>query len=511
MSPDQDRPPHLARGLLLRALLAGLLVMTMSATAVATTVILEVDRVKDIFTRKGRQAIEIPEVTRADAGGPRTIMMLGSDARYGDRKLGLKPRSDTILLARVDPRTSSISVLSIPRDLRVAIPGHGTDKVNTAFELGGPRLTVRTVKKLFEDVSGRKFPINNVLVVNFGTFRRAVNYIGGVYIDVDRRYFNDNSGGQNYATIDIRPGYQKLMGRDALDYVRYRHTDNDLVRAARQQDFLSQARNMAGFKRLLSVGDRDKLARAFSRYFQYDKSFTRTKEIFSLARLGLFLVQESPAVHKIPFPALDSPNPALDSRLYYRESALRDTVRDFMHPKPPARARALPAPTPVARETKRTERKRKRRRPQAVRGLVSARREGENMAVLADPKLRFPFYFPGVRTSTSAYVDKPRVYRIKDETGKRHQAYRLVLSKGVAGQFYGIQGTTWRDPPILDNPDVKTVVNGRRLRIYKDGARIRLVAWRTRGAAYWVSKALPRALPNKQIVAIAASLRRLRQ
>ena len=77
--------------------------------------------------------------------------------------------------------------------------------------------------------------------VDFGGFRRAVNYIGGVYVDVDRRYFNDNSAAaSNYATIDVQPGYQKLCGKDALDYVRYRHTDNDLVRAARQQDFLRQ-------------------------------------------------------------------------------------------------------------------------------------------------------------------------------------------------------------------------------------------------------------------------------
>jgi LCP family protein required for cell wall assembly len=512
VSVEAERPPRLARGLILRAGLAGFLVIALTATAVSTTVILEVSRVKDIFTRRGRQAITIPEVTRAEAGGPRTLIMLGSDARYGDKKKGVRARSDTILLARVNPDSRAISVMSIPRDLKVDIPGHGPDKINAAFEIGGPRLTIRTVKNLFESVSGQKFPINNMLEVNFGTFRRAVDYIGGVYVDVDRRYFNDNSGGQNFATIDIQPGYQKLMGRDALDYVRFRHTDNDLIRAARQQDFLGQARNMAGFKKLLSVGDREKLARAFSRYFQFDRNITKTQEIFSLARLGLFLVQQKPTVHKIAFPAYDAPNPALDSRLYYRASELRQAVRDFMQTKGSARPHATSTPSPADRATQRARRKRNRHRSQPLPGLVDARREGENQAVLADPKLDFPFYFPGLRNDTGAYTDnQPRIYRIRDETRKRHEAYRLVLNKGLAGQYYGVQGTTWKDPPILDNPSAIRTIRGRRLQIYRDGNHIHMVSWRTGRAVYWVTNTLTQGLTNDQMLGIASSLRRLRQ
>jgi hypothetical protein len=272
---------------------------------------------------------------------------------------------------------------------------------------------------------------------------------------------------------------------------------------------------MAGFKSLLSLGDRDKLARAFSRYFQYDRSFTRTKEIFSLARLGLFLTQANPTVHKIPFPAIDAPNPALDSRLYYKPAALRDTVRDFMNTRESAqRPAAEKAPPATARRTKRERGKRKRQRvrPRDVRGLVDARREGENLAVLADPKLDFPFYFPGLRNASGSYAsNQPRIYRIKDETGKRHQAYRLVLSKGLAGQYYGVQGMKWKDPPLLDDPDSRQTIAGRRMQIYKDGSHIRLVAWRTRRAVYWVSNTLTQALSNRQMLGIAGSLRRLRQ
>jgi LCP family protein required for cell wall assembly len=500
---DPDGPPHVGRRLVLRAALAGFLVIALSATAIATTGILEVDRIKNIVVQ-GRQVVTIPEVTRADAGGPRTLLLLGSDQRYADKVAGLKPRSDTMLLVRINPRTDSISVLSVPRDLKADIPGYGSDKINAAFEDGGPRLTVRTIQQLFKGVTGEPFPINNVLVVNFGSFKKAVDYIGGVYVDVDRRYFNDNSGLDHYATIDIQPGYQKLKGQDALDYVRFRHTDNDIVRAARQQDFLRQARNTAGFKRLLAVGDRDKLARVFARYFQFDQSFTKTKEIFSLLRLGLFLAQHQPSVNEVRFPFYEAANPALDTRLYYHANALRKAVEEFMHPK----GRKPAAATPVAKP----RRKAKRTRVGPVKGLMDARTLGEDQAVIAQPHVKkFSVFFPTQLYQGSAYSGTaPRVYTIRDETGKRHRAYRLVISKGVVGEYYGVEGMSWKDPPLLDNPDAVRIVGGRRLLIYRDGSQVRIVAWRTKKAVYWVSNTLTKSLTPAQMIGIASSLRSLR-
>ena len=87
--------------------------------------------------------------------------------------------------------------------------------------------------------------INHVVNVNFTGFADAVNAIGCVYVDVDHHYFHSNAGlapAEQYAEIDIPAGYQRMCGLNALAYVRYRHDDNDLVRAARQQEFLRQAR-----------------------------------------------------------------------------------------------------------------------------------------------------------------------------------------------------------------------------------------------------------------------------
>ena len=510
---EAERPPRLGLRIVTKGLVAMILVIAMSATAVATAVILEVDDVKNAFLGPGRQQIDIPEISKASAGGARTILILGSDARYADKQTGAKPRSDTILLVRADPNRSAIAVMSIPRDLAVQIPGHGEDKINAAFEDGGPRLTVRTIQHLFKGVTGKPFPINNVLVVNFGSFKAAVNYIGGVYVDVDRDYFNDNSGGgERYAAIDINPGYQKLNGTDALAYVRYRHTDNDFIRAARQQDFLRQARSQAGIKKLFSFGDRKKLARAFGRYFTVDKSFRSNKEIFSMLRLALYLVQEHPTVNEVRFPFHESDNPTVDTRLFATNDGLKKVVDQFMHAKSSAKPVQTSKPTPADQESARIRKKHNRNKPSQVPGLEEARSQGVDQAVLADPKLKFPFYFPTLRTNGAAYAGtEPRVYKIQDENGKKHEAYRLVVSKGVIGEYYGVQGMTWKAPPILDNPDEIRTVGGRKFQLYYDGRRIRIAAWKTRRAVYWISNTLSASLSNRQMIAIASSLTRLKQ
>jgi LCP family protein required for cell wall assembly len=482
---------------------------------VATTVLREVDDILKPLRLPGRADIDVPELDIPDPGGPRTFMVLGSDAREGADK-GMAPRSDTILLARADPDKDAIAVMSIPRDLKVEIPGHGEGKINSAFEIGGrkggPRLVVRTVKKLFEDATGEPFPITNVMIMDYGAFRRAVNYIDGVYVDVDRDYFNDNSSGENYATIDIDPGYQKLWGKAALDYVRYRHTDNDLVRAARQQDFLRQAKNAAGVRKLLAVSESKHLIRVFSRYFRVDRSLRSNKQVFSMLKLVLYLSQKNPKVNEVRFRVHDAPNPQVDSNLYYREDDLRTSFRQFMQAEGSAKPReSRTEPTEADREFERVRKKRDRE-PVDVAGLEDTRAEGQAQAVLADPKLDFPFYFPGARVRGSSYAGtEPRIYKIFDERGNKHDAYRLVLRAPGIGEFYGVQGMTWKAPPILDDPDRTVRRRGKKLKLYYDGRRLRLVAWKTRRGAYWVSNTLTQSIGEDQMIEIAGSLRRLKQ
>ena len=90
--------------------------------------------------------------------------------------------------------------------------------------------------KTVQQLTGLKS--NYLIVVNFSGFKQIVNEVDGVYVDVDRRYFNDNSSGEQYAAINLQPGYQRLTGGAALDYARFRHTDSDFHRSARQQAFV---------------------------------------------------------------------------------------------------------------------------------------------------------------------------------------------------------------------------------------------------------------------------------
>jgi LCP family protein required for cell wall assembly len=167
---------------------------------------------------------------------PAIALVVGYDRRLEDIKTGYPSRSDTLMLVRADPTTDSISMLSFPRDLHVEVhcPNRRFfDRINQAYATCGPEGSLETVKAL------TGLPINYLITINFRGFKQLVAKVGGVWMDVDRRYFNDNtSGGERYAAINLQPGYQKLNGQKTLDFVRYRHLDNDLYRNARQQMFV---------------------------------------------------------------------------------------------------------------------------------------------------------------------------------------------------------------------------------------------------------------------------------
>jgi LCP family protein required for cell wall assembly len=502
VSPDP--PPSVGAGLLKRGAICGLLIVLLAAGSVSAAGFLQADTIINTIEKEGRAPINIPEIDRAEAGEAQTMMILGSDQRFGDKKLGIKPRSDTIILVRLDPDKEATAVMSVPRDLKVDIPGYAKDRVNSAYELGGPRLTVKTVKRLFEK-PGKPFKINHIVNVDFGGFRKVVNYIGGVYVDIDRDYFNDNSGGENFATIDVNPGYQKLKGQDALDYVRYRHGDNDLVRAARQQDFLRQLRNAAGARKLLDYRRRRQLAKIFARYTDTDKGLRHKKDVFSLLKLVLFTGRKP--VREVRFRIDQTNDPVY---LTASQSKLDQTASEFLNAKASKKPRQTSRATEADRKA--AAGRKKRNRAAGVPGLEVARREGEDQAIVGERRAHFPFYFPTLRYHGSRYAGtEPRIYGIRDERGKLHRAYRLVVSKGVIGEYYGIQGTTWRAPPILDDPSETRKVNGRKLELHYDGRRLRLVAWRTKRAVYWVSNTLTQSLSTRQMIAITASLRRLGQ
>lgn len=196
--------------------------------------VIDIDRTSrsDPQIKKAADQLNIPLPRR-----PAIAMVVGQDFRkwaQDDEKGG---RADTVMLMRADPVGGTLSTLSFPRDLMVDIqcPGRSSfpGPINSAYALCGLEGTVETVKQLTD------LPIHYLVTIDYRGFIQTVDKMGGVWIDVDRRYFNDNSqGGPTFPPIDLQPGYQEVTGRGALSYVRYRHTDSDLYRIERQRLFM---------------------------------------------------------------------------------------------------------------------------------------------------------------------------------------------------------------------------------------------------------------------------------
>lgn len=514
--PKEERPPREGLSFLARAFGSLLLIVLLTAGATATGALLQIkEEIKP--PADAPEPVKTKEITPAKPGKPQTIMILGSDRRYSDLKKNnplLKrsnpARSDTILLIRMDPDQEATAVLSIPRDLKVLIPGYGINKINAAYSLGGADLTAKTIKSLF----GADFKINHIINVNFQGFRQAVDAVGCVYADVDRRYYHSNLGlpvSAHYAEIDVRPGYQQLCGQRALDYVRFRHADSDIVRAARQQDFLRSAKDQISSSALL--GERDKLIKIMQKNTQTDSDLRSLKGVIKLAKLALFSAKHP--VAQIKFPPVYSGDAETGEYVEASEQTLLKLRDEFFHASPKVKK--------AKKATKKKAKKGTSGTARAARAkLVRARTAGEDLVArtVASHRLGFRLYYPTRLTPNGRYASTvkdgttvdptPRVYTIRDRAGHPHKAYRLVVMENIQeGSYYGVQGTDWMTPPLLANPTSTTTVNGRKLQLFQSGSRLRYVAWKRKDAVYWVSNSLTLNLSNAQMLGIAGSFTHL--
>ena len=506
MKPEEeDRPPRVGRSLLLRAVLGATAIVVLTAAATATAGLLQLKGLADTI-KHAAPAIRTPEITPAQAGKAQTILMLGSDRRFSDIKLKERGRSDTLMLVRLDPKQEATAVMSIPRDLKVLIPGHGIDKINSAYSAGGEDLTLKTLKSLLD------IKIHHVINVNFSGFRGAVDALDCVYVDVDRRYYHSNAGlapSQQYAEINIQPGYQRLCGQKALDYVRFRHADSDLVRAARQQDFLRAAKDQISTSSL--IDKRGDLIDIFAKAAKVDPGLQTIAGLERLLKLGIFSAGHP--VREIRFPAQF----AEDEKSQYvtaSPDAIARTVDHFLHARASSRPRKTESQSRKGAAARKKRRQKREEAPKANLANARSRGEEEVADVVAGRRVPFPVYFPGLLTPQARYTTTephPRVYTIRDRAGRKHRAYRLVFVQSeIDGQFFGVQATDWRTPPLLARPTSTRNIEGRRLMLFRDGDRLRYVVWRTRRAVYWVSNTLSLALTNAEMLGIARSLRTFR-
>lgn len=242
----------------------------------------------------------------AASAAPVTFLVIGSDSRadlpaglVNDRVPG--QRADVIMLVTLEG--DRLRLLSIPRDLRVEIEGHGSNKVNAAFAFGGSPLMVSTVSNAFD------IPINHYLEVDFFGFASIVDELGGVDISFPYRARDTKS------FLDVPAGTEELDGRQALAYARSRNYQelrgdswvtvdgSDLGRIRRQQTLLFAM--LAALRRPTIIFDALDVVRAAGQHLTLDASLDRER-ILDLADAARSLDTDDVEVHTLPVSAFTS-------------------------------------------------------------------------------------------------------------------------------------------------------------------------------------------------------------
>lgn len=486
----------------LQIVLAGILVLAAVGAGVATVLWNEGKKAEGELVRGDDPGVgDVLDGVRS--GEAQTILLVGDDHRFGDAK-GTPTRSDTMMLIRLDPDAKATTMLSLPRDLEVNLPGQtGLRKLNQAYEKG-PKGLIRTLKRLLSS-PGEPFRIEHFASIRFTAFAKAVNEFNCFYVDIDRRYYNDNAGlppGKRFATIDVPAGYQRLCGEQSLAYVRFRHFDSDLVREARQTNYLAEARGQIANTTIFD--NRDDILKAIGPYISTDVRHSR--DILGVVKLAANIAGKP--TEKITLATRD----VAGGNVAATPQALAKAAREFLHPgsvpgaatrkaRDAAKKNRTATPAAKARRRKATTPPTIFADPAAAKSLV---------ATTIAPKTRFPILYPKAMERQSRYdAVSSRPYDIASSDGKTYpwQAYRIVVTENAGiGQYYGVEGTTWRDPPILDLADDQERLGGRTFLVQYDGKQIRRLMLRTPSGTYWVSNTLSNALSNAEMRAIARSL-----
>jgi LCP family protein required for cell wall assembly len=505
-----------------RFLTAAFVIIASVGTATAASLLLYIGGIaEDLKLDPEFKAIE-DRLATVDGGEPQTIMILGSDKRPEFKKDKFRGLSDTTMLLRVDPDRNAIALFSLPRDLKVEVPGYGTAKLNEAYAVGGPELTLKTIQQLTKTAAtdNQGLEVNHIVNVDFEGFARAVNAIDCVYIDVDRRYYHSNEETvEQYEEIDIQPGYQALCGFDALDYARFRHLDNDVVRAARQQDFLREARHkvppgvvFAQRKELIDI------------FTEHTTSDIDNKEDM-LEVLKLFIEARDAPVKEIHFegtigPSFVTTTSSEIDKAVSQFLGIEDTPGargDSAAPEDPERISPESAPDDTLSDSsaaQKAKRKRGRSRGGEPAQLVATSFGKELAKGIRARKVKLPIYYPTVLETRTDYAQKPRVYKINGTgsgsppNGER-SAYKWVFSRPGLGEYYGFMATRWEDPPILDATHDEREIDGRTYKLYRDGDRLRMVAWQDDSGSFWVSNTLIQSLSDREMIDIAKGMTEL--
>ncbi|HTQ68937.1 MAG TPA: LCP family protein [Solirubrobacteraceae bacterium] len=496
-----------------RFALAAILIAALAGTATATIALNNASHIADLVFQSQIKGAPKGLITEEYSGGPKTFLVLGTDRRaHSTDALDREnpPHSDTILLVRFDPGQSQTTLLSIPRDLLVTIRTkegqvYPNQKINAAYTLGsrlggtseGSLLAAETIKReVFPSLK-----LSGIVDVNFAGFIRLVDKLGCAFVMVDHRYYNNNVGSPetDYTSIDLQPGYQKLCYENALDYVRYRHTDSDFVRVARQQDFVRDLREQVNPGNM--VAQLEAVAKAVG------KAITTTikpsaSTLIELAKLIAF--SQSKPIRQVKFKS-SNVNAVINGGSYVtstpqlEQSALEEFLGETHE-----EGEGSPSPQPAHRSSHHGH-----YHPHVISarsaGMVPT--SGEDEVVKAALGVPFRVLYPAYQTAP-AHQEDTRAYALRDEHGHLHHAYAVVWRQNGVDGYYDFEGTDWGNPPLFAHARER-VLHGRKYLLVYDGSHIHVIGWHQGNVLYWVTNTLLEDLSNDQMWVVAKSAQSL--
>jgi LCP family protein required for cell wall assembly len=463
-------------------------VVALSAGATAVLALNELDKVVEALGQNRAVKLAPKVLAPTSRGAPETLLLVGDDRRPPPKSNPsgiVLPHSNEMLLVRVDPSKPTISMLSIPRELQVTINPPGAQRVvnriNFAYTLGGIQLMTETIKRVLG------LSVNHVFVVTFPKFKRAVDEMGCVYLTVDRRYYHVNeAGGEQYFEINLQPGYQRLCGREALEFVANRHEDTSLTRDARDQRFLLEVKAQYGSTLFES---REKFERILGKAVETD--LHGSGPVLDL--LELLVQSQGKPVRQVHFqvnllPTYDTASP----------QQIHESVQLFLNGTAAISRGKLNAAV-------RSARPRAHRKATATLSLSPTPSSSLTQARSAAPSLPFALEYPRSRQSfASSLPDTLRLYDVRDQDGHLHPTYTIVVNSGPLGEFYDVQGTTWTNPPLLSKPSATVHIGSRTYDLFYAGEQLRTVAWREGNATYWVQNTLTNSVAPREMLGVAA-------
>jgi len=486
--PDTGPPARRLRGSFKGILLGCVIVLACAMGGAAVAVLDEVHTLRDALSVNGSLRIKPGALAAAGWGAPQTLLLVGDDQRSLTKyyHVAVPHLANEMLLVRLDPSKPYISMMSIPRELWVPIHPPGrlpyVNRINSAYTYGIGTL----VSTLKNDLG---ISVNHVVVITFGRFKRAVNEMGCVYSTVDRRYFHVNvPGGPQYQEINLQPGYQKMCGEQALQFVSYRHGDTSQIRDARDQSFLMDVKKQYG---PTLAGSAHKFESIFGKAVQTDPGLHSTTGLLNL--LGTLISSSGRRVRQVHFQA--NLGPSFDTA---SPQQISSSVHAFLFGGSPIPKQSTAAVAHAVHSHK----------AQKQLPLTAVSSSQLAPARQMASHLTFPLEYPRVQDRGGAFISPMlRGYLIHAPDGSAYPIYSVVFYGGQLGAYYDVQGTTWTTAPMFQSPDQTVSVGGRSYSLYYEGSNLKMVSWFEHGAVYWVRNSLTDTLGNGEMLAIAEQTR----